>query len=103
MDETIDNSLKYQLVIILRYSYDNIIYERFIKYIDVSDNKTADGIFENVKKIIKEFNIEKKLIGQCYDDARVMSSGKIVASKNKKSVSQSNIYILLCSQTQYCN
>lgn len=40
------------------------MYERyFIRCIDVSADKTADGLFKEIEKIIEEFKIWDKLVG----------------------------------------
>jgi len=60
--------------VILRYfDTNNGVVERFLKFIDVSKDRTADGLFTTVMNVLKEYKIEKKLICQTYDGAAVMS------------------------------
>ena len=40
---------------------------------NVSEDRTAQGLFNLVNSVLHEFDIENKLVGQCYDGACVMS------------------------------
>lgn len=56
-DETTDVSCKSQMSIIFRYVVDNKIEERFIRFFDVSKDKSAFGISEILLTEIKNWNI----------------------------------------------
>ena len=73
LDETSDIMLKSQLSTVLRYVYDGQVHERFIGFSDVSNDRTADGLFRHVVQIVEDFQIKDKLVGQTYDGASVMS------------------------------
>ncbi|KAL4091880.1 hypothetical protein QTP88_026492 [Uroleucon formosanum] len=47
--------------------------ERFLGFHNVSEDRTAQGLFNLVNSVLYEFDIENKLVGQCYDGACVMS------------------------------
>ena len=68
-----DVMLKSQLSTVLCYVYDGQVHERFIGFSDVSNDRTADGLFRHVVKIVEEFQIKDKLVGQTYDGVSVMS------------------------------
>ncbi|XP_025420925.1 zinc finger MYM-type protein 1-like [Sipha flava] len=46
--------------------------ERFLGFHNVSEDRTAQGLFNLVNSVLHEFDIENKLVGQCYDGACVM-------------------------------
>lgn len=73
LDETSDVMSKSQLSSVLRYVHDGEVHERFVGFSDVSDDRTADGLFRHVVKIVEEFQMKDKLVGQTYDGASVMS------------------------------
>ena len=73
LDETCNISCESQLSTVLRYVHKGEAKERFIEFTDVSADKTAAALFEHVVKIVTEFKIESKLVGQTYDGAAVMS------------------------------
>jgi hypothetical protein len=74
-DETMDVSTKEQLSIILRLDRGYEIVERFLKFTNVSRDRTAQGIGEVVKGTLSRFgeSVKSKLIMQTYDGAAVMS------------------------------
>jgi len=47
--------------------------ERFLGFHNVSEDRTAQGLFDLVNSVLHEFDIKNKLVGQCYDGACVMS------------------------------
>lgn len=74
LDETTDISMKSQLSHVLRYvTEDGVIRERFICFTDVSRNRTASGLFEDIINFLSSFGCEEKLIAQTYDGAAVMA------------------------------
>jgi hypothetical protein len=74
-DETMDVSTKEQLSIILRLDRGYEIVERFLKFTNVSRDRTAQGIGEVVKGTLSRFgeSVKSKLIMQTYHGAAVMS------------------------------
>ncbi len=76
LDETTDLSLASQMAVILRYCSNGVIKERFLFFLNVSHDKTAKGLFDAIFSFIENYGLKNKLIGQCYDGARVMSSEK---------------------------
>ncbi|KAL4085456.1 hypothetical protein QTP88_027314 [Uroleucon formosanum] len=74
IDNTTDISQKTQCSIIIRYVTDKSeLIERFLGFHNVSEDRTAQGLFNLVNSVLYEFDIENKLVGQCYDGACVMS------------------------------
>ncbi|KAL4127519.1 hypothetical protein QTP88_011686 [Uroleucon formosanum] len=74
IDDTTDISQKTQCSIIIRYVTDKSeLVERFLGFHNVSEDRTAQGSFNLVNSVLHEFDIENKLVGQCYDGACVMS------------------------------
>jgi hypothetical protein len=74
LDETTDVMNCSQLSTVLRYvTDDGLAQERFIGFTDVSSNKSAEGLYNHVLKIVQEFQLQDKLIAQSYDGAAVMA------------------------------
>ncbi|KAL4107461.1 hypothetical protein QTP88_017803 [Uroleucon formosanum] len=74
IDDTTDISQKTQCSIIIRYVTDKSeLVERFLGFHNVSEDRAAQGLFNLVNSVLHEFDIENKLVGQCYDGACVMS------------------------------
>ena len=74
LDETSDISCFSQLCTVLRYlNADGIICERFIKFSDVSKDRSAAAIARLVVAQLTELGCLKKLFAQTYDGAAVMS------------------------------
>lgn len=73
IDETPDVSGKEQLVLILRYFDNNEIVDRFIGFIDVSSDRSAQLLSKTVLDCLKEYDCISKLVAQTYDGANVMS------------------------------
>lgn len=66
---------KTQCSVILRYvTKKSELVERFFGFHNVSEDRTAEGLFNLINTILQDFNIQQKLIGQCYDGASVMAS-----------------------------
>ncbi|KAG0433764.1 hypothetical protein DMUE_5391 [Dictyocoela muelleri] len=74
LEESRDCKLKCQVSDVLRYVFNGEIKERFIKFIDVTQDMTFSGLFEIVKSLEETFSFKKKLVAQTYDGAPVMSS-----------------------------
>ncbi|KAJ4433592.1 hypothetical protein ANN_15902, partial [Periplaneta americana] len=49
------------------------INERFICFTDVSNDRSASGLFEHVQNIVTEYDISNKLVAQTFDGAAVMA------------------------------
>lgn len=73
MDETTDVVSKSQLSIIFRYMTYEGVQERFLGFIDVSQDRSAKCLAGHTFNILQEYNCENKLIAQTYDGAAVMS------------------------------
>jgi hypothetical protein len=64
IDDTIDITQKTQCFIILRFVNKNSeLVERFLSFHNVSDDHTAEELFNLIISILNEFDIEKKLVG----------------------------------------
>ncbi len=75
VDETTDVSTKEQLSIIVRLDSGSNIVERFLKFVDVSTDRTAATLTGVIKGILDQHTgiTNNKLIMQTYDGAAVMS------------------------------
>lgn len=93
VDETTDISHKSQLATVLRYVSDDKVEERFIKFEDVSFDKTATALFQLVKTTLEEYNVGNKLICQTYDGAAVMSGARNGLQKLVREKFPSAIYV----------
>lgn len=74
IDETSDVSNKEQLSTVLRYvTQEGNIVERFIRFNDVSADRSAVSLSNHVIPFINEFSCGDKLIAQTYDGGSVMA------------------------------
>lgn len=72
LDETSNIMSISRLSTVLRYIKDGVSHERFIGFTDISSDRTVRGLFNHVTKVVNEFKIGSKLVGQSYDGASVM-------------------------------
>ncbi|KAL4104452.1 hypothetical protein QTP88_019753 [Uroleucon formosanum] len=74
-DETSDITNLSQLSTTLRYVHHETgeAHERFITFVDVSADRSADGLFKHVIDIVNRYELKHKLVAQTYDGAAVMS------------------------------
>ncbi len=87
-----------QLSFCIRYCTDDIdgdmIKERFLGFIDVSDYRDAESLFGVVQKKLKDLGLDKILIvAQTYDGANVMSGDKGGLQAKVRAIHQSAIYV----------
>lgn len=74
VDDTTDIFQRTQCSIIVRYLTDKSeLVERFLGFFNVSENRSAEGLFNLLNYTLLEFDIKNKLVGQCYDGASVMA------------------------------
>lgn len=74
VDDTTDITQRTQCSIILRYVTDESkLVERFLGFFNVSEDQTAEGLFNLMNSVLQKFEFKTKLIGQCYDGASVMA------------------------------
>ncbi|KAJ8896228.1 hypothetical protein PR048_001571 [Dryococelus australis] len=74
LDETTVIAVKSQLSSVLRYvTRDGNVEERFLKFIDVSDDRTVNGLYQHAIQILEDFKCIDKLVAQTYDGAAVMA------------------------------
>lgn len=72
VDETTDIAKKSQLSTVFRYVHaSGAVQERFIRFLDVSDDRTADRISKCIFGHLDEFRCCNKLVAQTYDGASV--------------------------------
>ena len=73
--ETTDVSTKEELSVIIRLDKNDDVVERFLKFYNVSSDRTAPTISAIIKNILTHSgdSIHRKLIMQTYDGASVMS------------------------------
>lgn len=87
LDETTDITNKSQLSTVLRFvDNEGNCQERFLHFTDVSLDRTAQGLFQHVTKVVDDLECSKKLIAQTFDGAAVMAghvSGLQTLVKNK--------------------
>lgn len=46
-------------------SHKSELVESFFGFYDVSEDRSAEGLFNLITSLLQEFNIENKLVGQC--------------------------------------
>ncbi|XP_026677166.1 zinc finger MYM-type protein 1-like [Diaphorina citri] len=63
----------YYFFFFFRYVAQNEVVERFIRFENVSVDRTAQALFNHIERILNEFELQTKLICQTYDGAAVMS------------------------------
>lgn len=74
LDETTDVTNTSQLSVVVRYpTKDGNVQERFLGFLDVSSDRTAEALYKIVCKIVDELKCGSKLVAQSYDGAAVMS------------------------------
>eukprot|EP00795_Rhopilema_esculentum_P008629 gene8629-14641_t len=75
VDETTDVSTKEQLSIIVRLDRKGEIVERLLKFVNVSQDRSAPAITAIVKNILSKYgeSLKEKMVMQTYDGATVMS------------------------------
>lgn len=94
VDESTDNTKKAQLSTVLRYvREDGEIQERFIGFIDVSENRTANFLFEHILQTLTQYNCINKLIAQTYDGAAVMSGEHNGVQKKIKDICPNALFV----------
>lgn len=71
----------------VRYTIDLKVVERFLGFIDVSENQNAESLYRKIFDYLIENNLEKyHIVAQSYDGANVMSgkfNGVQAKIKNK--------------------
>lgn len=73
-DDTTDILEKSQCAISVRYvNKCSEIKERFLGFYDVSEDRTADAMYNLITSVLIPFDFKNKLVGQCYDGASVMA------------------------------
>lgn len=69
-DETTDITCKSQFVIILRFFFNKLSVERFLKFMDVKD-RSAQDLITVLQAEFDFLDIKDKLIAQAYDGAAI--------------------------------
>lgn len=72
-DETLDVSCQTHMSIIFRDCVDDSAQERFIRFSDVTKNKTVQDLPTVILNALKDRNVGKKMICQTYDSASVVA------------------------------
>lgn len=74
VDNTRDIFQKTQCSITIRYlTKKSELVERFLGFFDVLDNHHPEGLYNLLTCVLSEFDVQNKLVGQCYDGACVMA------------------------------
>jgi len=86
-------SQKSQYSIIVRYVTDKSeLIERFLGFHSISEDNTAQGLFNLIYSVLHEFDIENKLVAQCYDGPCVMSGNLIDLQARVKEVAPNALF-----------
>lgn len=94
IDETPDTSGKEQLCVILRYfTESHCIVDRFLGFIDVSSNRTAEALTKIIVDILNDYKCTQKLIAQIYDGAAVLSSNKNGVQQKVREICPDAMYV----------
>ena len=62
-----------QLSYVLRYSLDSKVYERFLGFENISEDRTAEALYRFVTNLLQKYECESKIVAQTYDGAAVMT------------------------------
>ena len=83
VDETTDVSTKEQLSVIIRLDKKDDIVERFLKFYNVSSDRTAPAISSIVKDVYSHYvdSIRNRLIMQTYDGAHFTFQDTFLVSR----------------------
>ena len=102
-DETMDMSTKEQLSIIIHLDRGYEIVERFLKFSNVSRDRTALGMGEVVKATLSKFgaSVKCKLIMQTYDGGAVMS-GQLSGLQTRICQDYPFAFFFHCAVVQFC-
>lgn len=74
LDETTDVANLSQLSIVVRYvNHNGKVQERFLGFVDVTAERTAESLYGIVCHIAEEFSFGAKFVAQSYDGAAVMA------------------------------
>jgi len=84
---------KTQYSIIIRYVTDKSeLVERFLGFHNVSEDHSAQDLFKLIYSVLHEFDIENKLVAQCYDGPCVMSGNLIDLQAKVKEVAPNALF-----------
>lgn len=96
-EETMDFQMKSQLSRVLRFVDEKERpQERFLGYIEVSKDRRAASLTEEVRKFVNQFNCGQKLIAQTYDGASVMAWHLNSVQARVKEVFGANVLFVHC-------
>ncbi|XP_042235849.1 zinc finger MYM-type protein 1-like isoform X2 [Homarus americanus] len=73
LEEATDITNLCQLSYVFRYSLDNKVYERFLGFENVSQDRTAEALYTFVTNLMQKYECESKIVAQTYDGAAVMA------------------------------
>ncbi|XP_030757705.1 zinc finger MYM-type protein 1-like [Sitophilus oryzae] len=73
LHETTDITNLSRISIVVRYVLDGIVQERFLGFLDITSDRTADAMFKIVCDIVSSLECGSKLVAQSYDGAAVMA------------------------------
>ncbi|CAH1101609.1 unnamed protein product [Psylliodes chrysocephalus] len=94
IDETPDISGKEQLCVIFRYfTESNEVVDRFMGFIDVSPDRTAEALTKIITDILNDYKCTDKLVAQTYDGAAVLSSSKNGVQQKVREICPDAIYV----------
>lgn len=68
-----DVTPKPQLSTTFRFVDIGKVHERFVGFVDVTADRTSDGLFRHVVKVEEDVYIKDTMAGQTYDGTRVVS------------------------------
>lgn len=96
-DDSTDITEKSQCSITVRYVTNGVLKERFLGFFDVSDDRTAESLFQLIRSSLEPYDIKNKLVAQCYDGASVMA-GEINGLQTKvRSIAPLAIFTHCCA------
>lgn len=73
LDETSDVRSRSQLSTVLHYKNKDEVKERFVGFVDVSRDRTANGLLVHVNDTVNKFKFKDKFVAQTYGGASVVS------------------------------
>ncbi|XP_042221246.1 zinc finger MYM-type protein 1-like [Homarus americanus] len=79
LDEATDITNLCQLSYVFRYSLDNKVYERFLGFENVSQDRTAEALYTFVTNFMQKYECDSQIVAQTYDGAGAAAAAAAAA------------------------
>lgn len=98
-DETSDITHQSKCSLVLRFVYEGEVFEHLIDLIDVSEDRSAQGLSDKIMESLNDYDIDSsfEIIGQSYDGANVMSGEHNSVSQRMKTIWKYAHFVHCCA------